>query len=284
LTTTHFDNTDCLSLVERSPAAVAAHDKGAWLALFARYSLVEDPVGSAPLITGIYDSRAGYRAREGLSRFYDTFIAPNAIRFHVEQDIVSGLHVVRDVTIEIAMSARVTVRVPAHLLYELTVEDDTLKIFRLAAHWELAPMLRQQLASGWPFLAVGCRSAGRMWRHQGARGMLGFMRALSGVGASGKACVERFARHFNAADTKALQSLFAHPGLRVAVPGVPGDVSIAQCAAVCGDLRIGKLLAAGNVVSATLEYRHAQGRHRGVAIFELDSRSLRIVASTFYWA
>ena len=48
LTEEGFTEADCLALVERSPAAVAVHDKAAWLALFARYNLVEDPVGSAP--------------------------------------------------------------------------------------------------------------------------------------------------------------------------------------------------------------------------------------------
>lgn len=283
MTSTKFDNTDCLALVERSPAAVAAHDKAAWVALFARYNLVEDPVGSAAHITGIYDARDGYRGRGGLGRFYDTFIAPNTIRFEVERDIVNGLRVVRDVTIEIVMSAKVTVRVPAHLLYELTVEGEELKVFRLAAHWELGPMLRQQMASGWPFLAVGCASAARMWRHQGLRGMAGFIRALSGVGAAGKAQVERFARHFNESNAAALEALFANPGIAVAFPYAQRDLSIARCAAEQGNIHFTKLLAAGNVVSATLVYQRAERRYHGVAIFELDRRSLQIVALSFYW-
>jgi hypothetical protein len=284
LTSTEFDNAGCLALVERSPAAVAAHDKASWLALFGRYNLGEDPVGSAPHSTGIYDARDGYRGRGGLGRFYDTFIAPNTIRFEIDRDIVNGLHVVRDLTIEIAMSAKVTVRVPAHLLYELTVEGDELKIFRLAAHWELGPMLRQQMASGWPFLAVGCASAARMWRHQGLRGMAGFMRAMSGVGAAGKAQVERFARHFNEANAAALEGLFATPAIAVAFPHAQRTLSIAHCAAEQGEIRFTKLLAAGNVVSSTVVYQRSDGQYDGVAIFELDRRSLRIVALSFYWA
>ena len=41
----YYDRDACLALVERSPAAVAVHDKAAWLALFTRYNIVEDPVG-----------------------------------------------------------------------------------------------------------------------------------------------------------------------------------------------------------------------------------------------
>jgi hypothetical protein len=284
VTSTTFNITDCLALVERSPAAVAVHDKAAWLALFARYSLVEDPVGSAPHITGIYDAGDGYRGRGGLGRFYETFIAPNTIVFHVNRDIVNGLHVVRDLTIEIEMSAKVTVRVPTHLLYELTVEGEELKILRLAAHWELGPMLRQQMASGRAFLAVGCASAARMWRHQGLRGIAGFIRALSGVGAAGKAQVELFARYFNASDSAALERLFATPAISVAFPHAHRHLPITQCVAEKGDVRFTKMLAAGNVVSATVAYQQSGRRHDGVAIFEFHRRSLRIVALSFYWA
>ncbi len=95
------------------------------------------------------------------------------------------------------MSPQVLVRVPVHLLYELNVEDDELKIFRLAAHWEFWPMLKQQTASGWPFVKVGSASAVRLLRHMGVTGMAGYMRALSSVGAAGKEQIDRFARYFN---------------------------------------------------------------------------------------
>jgi hypothetical protein len=274
----------CLALVERSPAAVAAHDKAAWLALFAQYNVVEDPVGAAPLISGTYDGRTGYSGTAGLSRFFDTFIAPNVIRFHVFRDVVCGLHVVRDLTIEIAMSAQVVVQVPVHLLYELTVEGDDLKIFRLAAHWEFWPMLKQQMSSGWPFVKVGSASAACLLRHMGVFGLIGYMRALSSVGDPGKAQVDRFARYFNAGDVAALAALFASPGLDIAFPHATAGKSIAACTAQGGEMVFSKVLAAGNVVSATLAYAWAGQMLHGVAIFELDRRSLRIVALSFYWS
>jgi hypothetical protein len=275
---------DCLALVERSPAAVAARDKAAWLQLFARYNLVEDPVGSAPQISGIYDRRTGYRGSDRLGRFFDTFIAPNTIRFHVDRDVVCGLHVVRDLTIEITMSPSVIVHVPVHLLYELTVEDDELKIFRLAAHWEFWPMLKQQTASGWPFVAVGSASAARLLRHMGVTGMVGYMRALSSVGAAGKEQIAHFLRYFNAGDAVALGSLFARPDIEIAFPHAGQRLAIADCARQGGEMQFSKQLAAGNVVSATVVYQRADQTFHGVAIFELDSRSLRIVALSFYWS
>ena len=279
----HFSEADCLALVERSPAAVAAQDKLAWLALFARYSLVEDPVGSSPHITGIYDRRSGYRSSERLSRFFATFIAPNTIRFQVDRDVVCGLHVMRDLTIEITMSPKVVVRVPVHLLYELTIEGGELKVFRLAAHWELWPMLKQQIATGRPFLKVGSASAGRMLRHLGVAGMAGFMRALSSVGRAGKEKVEQFARNFNAGDPMALESLFASPDIEIDFPHAGPRLSIAGCIREGGQMSLTKLLSAGNVVSAAVAYERGGGIHHGVALFELNKRSLRIVALTFYW-
>jgi hypothetical protein len=275
---------DCLALVERSPAAVAAKDKAAWLALFARYNLVEDPVGSAPQISGIFDRRTGYRGSGRLSRFFDTFIAPNTIRFHVDRDVVCGLHVVRDLTIEITMAPRVVVHVPVHLLYELTTEGEAVKIFRLAAHWELWPMLKQQAASGWPFVMVGSAAAARLLLHMGVVGLVGYLRALSSVGAPGKAQAARFAQYFNRGDVAALENLFSRRDIEIAFPHAGPLLSIADCAREGGEMRFTKLLAAGNVVSATVDYQRVDKKIQGVALFELDRRSLRIVALSFYWS
>jgi hypothetical protein len=282
LTSIHFNDADCLALIEKSPAAVAATDKAAWMKIFARYSLVEDPVGSTPHLSGVYDRRQGYRGRERLSRFYDTFIAPNKIRFQVDRDTVCGLHVVRDLTIEITMSPKVVVRVPMHLLYELTSEAGELKIFRLAAHWELWPMLQQQMLSGWPFLQVGSASAVRMLHHLGFCGMVGFMRALSSVGASGKAQVERFIHAFNTGDAAALARLCITADIEIAFPYGGPSLSLDQLTGEGGEMRCRRLLAAGNVVSATLDYHAADSKRSGVAIFELERRSLAVVALSIY--
>lgn len=276
--TDQFDDADCLALVERSPAAVADHDKSAWLSLFARHHVVEDPVGSAPHVS---DPAVGV---DRLGPFYETFIAPNTIRFHVDRDCIRGLQVMRDLTIEIIMSPRVTVRVPVHLLYELTPQEGELKIRRLAAHWELWPMLKQQMSAGWPFLRVGCASAGRMLRHLGFGGMLGFMRALSSVGEQGKAKVARFARCFGAGDRDGMAALFASPDAGAAFSREGPRASLGELAALGEELKLSKVLAAGNVVTATVDCRGTGTRRRGVAVFELDRDSLAIVDLTFYWS
>jgi hypothetical protein len=278
-----FSSAQCLALAEQSPQAVAEHDKGAWLDLFARYNLVEDPVGSAPHVGGSYDQRQGYRGRGRLERFYETFIAPNSIRFDVHQDIVCGLHVMRDITIEITMSPDVMVRVPVHLLYELTPEEGELKIFRLAAHWELWPMLKQQVASGLPFLKVGWASGARMLRYQGMSGIAGFLRGLSSVGSRGKEQVARFAQYFNTGDARAMEGLFSRPVAGVNFPLASATLAPADCIAQGGTMTFSKVLAAGNVVSVTVDYSKGDTHHPGVALFEFNKKSLEIVAVSFYW-
>ncbi|HEX2213131.1 MAG TPA: ketosteroid isomerase family protein, partial [Mycobacterium sp.] len=99
---------DALAAVERSPAAFTAHDRDAWVGAFTFDGVVEDPVGSQP-----------HRGRTALGRFYDTFIGPREITFHRDVDIVVGSTVIRDLELEVAMSAGVTMRIPAYLRYDL---------------------------------------------------------------------------------------------------------------------------------------------------------------------
>ena len=80
-----FSKDQMLAVVNASPAAVAAHDKSQWLGLFSRQGIVEDPVGSAAHVR-----KAGLQAVDPLDPFYETFIAPNDIRFEVERDLVCG--------------------------------------------------------------------------------------------------------------------------------------------------------------------------------------------------
>lgn len=261
----------CLALVERSPAAVKAHDKAAWLDLFAASGLVEDPVGSRP-----------HCGREGpLASFYETFIAANDIRFLVERDIVCALHVVRDLSLEITMSPQLIVVVPMHLLYELEQQGGELRLARLAAHWELLPMLRQQLGFNRASLDVGLQSGWRMLRHLGLGGMAGFMRAMSSVGEGGKRQVLHFARCFNSGGD--LQALFSDRAAVTAFPFGGGSLTVAQLVEQGGRMAFDKLLAAGNVVSASCTYQSGRQLKQGVAFFDLDRASLKIQALTFYW-
>lgn len=215
-----------LAHVAQSPRLCAAHEKTAWVALFADDAQINDPVGSAPHV--------GHAA---IGRFYDTFIAPNALRFDVEHDIVSGMTVMRDLTLTSTMATGLAIPVPMHLRYDLVEQAGALKIRTLCAHWELPVLLRRQLASleGW---RTSLQLTPQLLRRQGIGGLFGFMRGLRSVGASGK--------------RTALAHFAQAPELRGATPG--------------------KMLAAGRYVTVT--FRH--GNARGVAWFRFadDARTI----------
>ena len=256
----------CLSFVERSPAAVAVHDKAAWLQLFARYNIVEDPVGSRPHVSGIYDHRSRRRGCGRLSRFWDAFIAPNQIRFEVEYDFVDGLDVVRDLTIEITMAPGVVVRTPMHLVYNLQAEQGSLKIFRLAAHWELAPMLRQQTGLGAAGLSAGVVAGWRLLRRLGPAGLLGFGAALFSIGKKGKERVRLFQRYFNQGNVDALCSLFESDD---GAGATAARVLLARGV----QMEVSKLIAAGSFVSCSALLRKDGDYQPALALFEFDRRS-----------
>ncbi|MFG1780973.1 transporter [Rhodococcus oryzae] len=199
---------DLLALARSSPTAVAVHDKAAWLGLFARQHIIEDPVGGRPVLGGLYDRKSGRRGGDPLARFWDTFIAPNDISFDIEhEDIVDGLHVVRDVTIETRLSAGVVARAPMHLLYEATLDDGEPRIRRIAAHWEVTPMFAQVAGVSPERLTVAGSMSARMLRLQGLGGTLAFGKAALSVGKKGKDAVRRLVDSAQRGDATALKML-----------------------------------------------------------------------------
>ncbi|GAA1082689.1 nuclear transport factor 2 family protein [Tsukamurella strandjordii] len=163
------------AVVEASPAAVAAHDKAAWTALFAPDGQVHDPVGSRPQTTS-----------EAISRFYDMFIAPNRIVFDVEHDVIDGDTMIRDLTVHTTMSTGVTLHIPMHLRYTVVGEGDAARIAGLYAHWELRGMIAQLLRSGPRGLAAGTILGPRLFRTLGVQAGAGFLAGLRGVGSAGR--------------------------------------------------------------------------------------------------
>jgi hypothetical protein len=121
---------DVLAVVRRSPELARGHDRAGWVGLFTPDATVQDPVGSRP-----------HRGTDEIGRFYDTFIGPRDIVFDVDTDIVSGNTVIRDVTLQVAMSPRVRLEVPAILRYAVRETGGQMRIAELQAFWELVPML-----------------------------------------------------------------------------------------------------------------------------------------------
>jgi len=272
-----------LDVAKASPAAVAAHDKAAWVGLFSRHAVIEDPVGSKPHHNGLHDPRSGVRGPGPLERFYDTFIAPNEIAFNIERDIVSSPFVLRDVTIEITMAPGLSVRVPMHLLYEIAEEDGALKVAHLRAHWELAPMVGQVFGKGWPGVMTMNRLGLRMIVNQGFGSVLGFSRGILGIHGSGKRTVARFVDATNGRNKVAFAELFARGNAGIGFPG-EGEILDAEsfCDRLSGPLSVTKLISSGYVTSCTFSVRSGDSERQGVGLFEFNSRSRKLHSVRLY--
>ncbi|WP_378733465.1 nuclear transport factor 2 family protein [Nocardia brasiliensis] len=256
---------ELLTAVQASPRAVDAHDKSAWVDLFAADAEVNDPVGSRPHV-----------GRAAIERFYDTFIAPNAIAFRVDRDIVHPPTVVRDLTIETTMSTGARVSVPMHLRYQLADEDGDWKITHLAAHWELGPMIVQLLRTGPSGLGAALRLGPQLVTHQGVDGALGMMRALGGVGRVGKRITTRLFAAAGSTDIVRVRGLLGHYAVVELPAGTP--VSVEEFTNRARNMRWSKLIAAGRTVTATVRL----GDTRGVAFVEFAAGSPQIAAIRFF--
>ncbi|CAJ1501410.1 nuclear transport factor 2 family protein [[Mycobacterium] kokjensenii] len=255
-----YDAAALLAAVEQSPKAVAVHDKAAWVGIFAADGQVNDPVGSTPHVgTG------------AIERFFDTFIAPNTIKFDVQHDVVAGMSVFRDLTVYTTMSTGVTMEIPMHLRYDLVAAgaDGPPKIQRLFAHWELPYMIMQLLTAGGRGLLASLILGPQLVRHQGFAGGAGFLRGLSGVHKRGKRRVADFVGALADGDSAGVSALLA-PGATLSLDGV-SETSIAEFVSAAQHLEVEKLLAAGPTVTATA---HLNGR-RGVALFEFSGGATR---------
>lgn len=274
-----YTREELLQFAKGSAEAVARHDKSAWLSLFSERGVVEDPVGSEP---HQLTARRGKESK--LGRFYDTFIAPNHITFHVHQDIVTGSTVVRDVDIEVTSSTGLVTRVPTYIIYELTEEKGQVRILRLAAHWELRTMVRHVMGQGWPGVKMMTVFGLRMARIQRLTGIWGYMKGFSGVHQGGKDRVRDFVKAMEAGDGGALRGLFAaeNGGIEFPAGGRVFDIP-SLVSSVDGGLSASDLISSGPATAFRFAVQSAGSSRRGVGIFEFDRKSLKITRARFFW-
>ena len=82
-----------------SRRSVHAHDKQAWLALFAEDAAIEDPLGVSPLDpTGL-----GHRTPEQREAFWDQNIAASEIRITIHHSYAAANEVANHVTLDIVL-------------------------------------------------------------------------------------------------------------------------------------------------------------------------------------
>lgn len=278
-----IDTVALIELVERSPALASAHDKAGWLELFADGAVVEDPVGTAP-----HQKGSRYRGDDDeLGRFYDTFIAPNEIRFEVREDILAPPEVVRDVVIHTRLGSGLDLSVPARLLYEVTSRRGGLQIARLAAHWELRRMSVRALRSGSRGLATSVALTRRLLSFQGLRGTLAYSRGLaSGIFGRGPQTAERFRAAVAARDPAGIAALFLDGNGHIELPR--GELLAPEpLLATLGPettLVFTETISSGWVTTARFTISEDGSARRGIVFFHFDRGSGRLTAVRFYVA
>ena len=119
-------------LSEASMAAVEAHDREAWLALFEEDATVEDPIGPSA-----FDPEGnGHRGLEAIAAFYDRVIAANeSIRFDIAQSFLCGDEVANVGVIRITFAGGTAVEVDGIYCYRRSPAG---RITSLRAFWEEA--------------------------------------------------------------------------------------------------------------------------------------------------
>lgn len=247
-----YTRADVLSAAQRSLVAAGAHDRDGWVGLFTADGRVEDPVGSAP-----------HRGHVAIGRFYDTFIGPRTITHHPERDIVVGTTVVRDLELEIAMAATVTMRVPIYIRYDLRSEKDQLRIAALSAYWELPAMIGQFARGGLGAVPAGIALSRTMFANQGLAGTLGFVSGFRGLGSGGKGLFARFLDDACGGDEVGMRRLASD------TPVTVGDSETMTSSDLVKHLSGGswsKLISSGRSVVARVDL----GDRRTVVIGELD--------------
>ncbi len=119
-------------LSQASMAAVEAHDREVWLALFADDAVVEDPIGPSA-----FDPEGkGHRGPEAIANFYDNVIGANeSIKFDIRQSFLCGDEVANVGVIRISFAGGSAVEVDGVYTYRRSPDG---KIAALRAFWEAA--------------------------------------------------------------------------------------------------------------------------------------------------
>ncbi|MDV3126207.1 ketosteroid isomerase family protein [Mycobacterium sp. 21AC1] len=250
---------ELLAAVERSPQAAGAHDRDGWVGLFAAGGQIEDPVGSRP-----------HRGAGEIARFYDTFIGPRNITFHRDVDIVDGTTVIRDLELEVAMGAAVTMRIPAYLRYALRPGQTGPEIAELQAYWQLPAMVGQFVRNGIGAAPAGMQLAGALLRNQGPGGAVGFAAGFRRAGRRGRQLCTRLFDDLCAGDEVAVRRALARD--TAVHTGDHGPLGASELVELTAGARWRKPVVSGYSVVAGLD----SAGHRAVLIADLTPKPLAI--------
>jgi ketosteroid isomerase-like protein len=276
-----MDRNKLYELVKRSPELVDRHDREGWLGLFSSEAVVEDPVGA-----GLNRKGKDWRgARDGLSRFYDIFIAPNDIKFTVNQDIVMGNEVVRDVLIHTRLPNGAISEVAAYLIYRGVEEGGEVKLASLQAHWDFkGNAMRLLRNNGMKGIVASTVQFWSMLRIQGLKRVMLYLGAMyKGIFKKGITAVNSFAAAVNAGDEAGLARL-CEPDARIEYPAgkrMPaGDFLKAEGKGL--RLEMSGLRSAGWYTSCVFDAQGGGVQRHGVAFFQFNPKTKKMVSARFF--
>jgi steroid delta-isomerase len=114
---------------KRSREAAMAHDKEAWLDLFADDAIVEDPIGPS-----LFDPEGkGHRGRDAIAAFWDKAIAPSKLEFNFVDSFQCGDEEANVGNIVVTAHGH---QITAEGVFTYKVNDEG-KLVALRAYWEM---------------------------------------------------------------------------------------------------------------------------------------------------
>jgi len=118
----------------KSIEAVQCGDKEAWLANWHPEGCLEDPVGVSPMDP----EGKGHRGIEAITAFWDNFIGPMAVRFHIRQSFACGNECANVGTITTRSAEGAVGRCELVMVYKV---DDDGRVVSLRAFWEVDELM-----------------------------------------------------------------------------------------------------------------------------------------------
>ncbi len=262
-------------------ASVVNHNKETFLSLFSKNSVIEDPAGSLPI------RNRGDSSNTHVESFYESNLAPNNVTFVSSNDIICGMDVVRDGVSRIYPEPDYFLEVHTYSFYQLTREDNRIKIDYLRAFWEMDKMAKQIQDMGFTGIKLSMRLSWIMFINHGISGLTGFLRASSsGIFDEGKTAVSAFAEAVNSNDSDRLISLFKDNNSIIKYVGNGKQYSPQSYLNGPGrktKIAVSDLRSTGWYTACRFNLTESSSGKHGIAIFQFNPESKKIAAVRFYW-
>lgn len=276
-----MDRYQFLRVVDSMPAIIARHDREAWLDLFASDALVEGPVGAGPNHKG----RHLRRGLDGLSRFYEVFIAPNKLEYTVRQQIATDDEVVQDATLRIIMPNGAANEFEAYLLFRGLEENGVPKIKGLHAYWDLPGAARRLKAdNGSKGHMAAITQFQTMLRIQGLKWVQVYYEGMrKGIFQQGWHAVHAFCAAVNTRDISGFVALLDTQAV-IEFPVGTQSSALEFMSRESGRLRlaVAGLCSAGWQTICSFEAASGPLQYQGIALFAFDPRTRKILSIRFF--